>query len=390
MRSSGVFAYNQIERIVWGEPAAAALKTEVERSRLKRVFLVVEPVLAQETDEVKKLGDALGARIAGIFERMPAHDPFVPVLEAAAAAREARADAIVSVGGGSQTDAAKVMQICLRHDVTDAETLAGFAVTVEADGTLGNLDYEGPAVRQIAIPTTLAGAELNPQCTSTDERIGAKRQFRHPLIVPRVVIYDEAITVLTPEWLWLSSGMRAVDHCVEALCSASANPISDATASEGLRLLTAGLRRCKADPRDLEARQRCLLGAWLSLIGRQGGVQMGASHAIGHVLGGTCDVPHGYTSCVMLPSVMRYNRLVNAERQKLVSALMGRAGAEAGDVIEAFIAELGLPGRLSDVGVGREQFRLVADHVMHDAAIHSNPRRIRSAAKVVEILEIAA
>jgi len=103
-----------------------------------------------------------------------------------------------------------------------------------------------------------------------------------------------------------------------------------------------------------------------------------------------CDVPHGYTSCVMLPPVLRYNRSVNAERQKLVAEAMGHAGEDAAEVIAAFIKGLGLPERLSEVGVTRDQFAMIADHAMHDSWLHTNPRKITSVEQVYEILEMAA
>jgi maleylacetate reductase len=129
---------------------------------------------------------------------------------------------------------------------------------------------------------------------------------------------------------------------------------------------------------------------WLAMQGRSAGTSMGASHAIGHVLGGSCEVPHGQTSCVMLAHVLRYNRSVNLERQKLVAEAMGHPGEDAADVIAAFVASLGQPGRLSEVGVKREQFAMIADHVMHDSWLHTNPRKITSVEQVYEILESAA
>jgi maleylacetate reductase len=146
----------------------------------------------------------------------------------------------------------------------------------------------------------------------------------------------------------------------------------------------------KQAPDDFEARLDCQLAVWLAMAGRQAGAQMGASHAIGHVLGGSCDVPHGYTSCVMLSPVLRYNRSVNATRQKLVAEAMGFPGADAADVIASFVKDLGLPGRLSEVGVKHDQFAMIADHAMHDSWMHSNPRKITSVEQVYEILESAA
>ena len=108
----------------------------------------------------------------------------------------------------------------------------------------------------------------------------------------------------------------------------NAQPLSDGTSLHALRLLGRGLRAVKADPADLEARLDCQLGAWMSMIGSQNGVQKGASHGIGHVLGGTAGVPHGYTSCVMLPHVLRFNEPVNAERQALGQRGARPAGRE--------------------------------------------------------------
>src|SRR5262249_20863827 len=141
---------------------------------------------------------------------------------------------------------------------------------------------------------------------------------------------------------------------------------------------------------DLDARLDCQLATWLSTAGRIGGAKMGASHAIGHALGGTCGVPHGYTSCVMLPHVLRYNRTVNAERQALVAGAMGHPGEDAADVISAFLAELELPRSLRAVDVTREKFDAIVEHTMYDEWLHTNPRKITSPAQVLEILDAAA
>jgi maleylacetate reductase len=387
---SGVLAFPAIERIVYGQPAAPALREEAERLGAQHVFLIVSGTMNRTTDEIAKVRAALGSRYAGQYDRMPPHTPRDAVLEVAAAARSAGADLIVSFGGGSCTDAGKMVQLCLRHDIRAMDDFDRFRTVVKADGTRTVPSFDGPTVRQVAIPTTLSAGEFNAQSGCTDPRIKVKHNFRHPLIVPRVTIFDPAPTVHTPLWVWLSSGIRALDHATEGLCSPASSPIGDASYVPSLRLLSQALRRVKRDPADLEARLDCQLGIWLSMAGRQGGAQMGASHAIGHVLGGTCGVAHGYTSCVMLPPVLRYNRAVNAERQRLVAEAMGHPGEEAADVIAALVSELGLPGRLSEVGVGPEQFPVIAANVLHDSWLHTNPRRITSAEQVLEILEAAA
>lgn len=387
---SGMFVFSAIERIVYGQPAASALFAEVERLSAKRVFLLVSGTMNRTTGEVAKVSDALGERYAGLYDGMPPHTPRDAVLDAAAMARAAGADLIVTFGGGSLTDAGKMVQLCLKHDITDLDGFDAFRAVTNPDGTRTVPDFAGPTVRQISIPTTLSAAEFNTSAGCTDQRSHVKQSFRHRLLVPRVVILDPAPTLHTPLWVWLSSGVRAIDHATEALCSQRSNPVSDASFLQALRLLSEALPRVKKNPADLEARLDCQLATWLAMAGRQGDIPMGASHAIGHVLGGTCGVAHGHTSCVMLPYVLRYNHGANADRQRLVAEAMGHPGAAAGDVIAAFIAELGMPGRLSEVGVGRERFREIADHTMHEEWVHVNPRRITQAEQVLEILEAAA
>jgi len=134
----------------------------------------------------------------------------------------------------------------------------------------------------------------------------------------------------------------------------------------------------------------CQFGTWLSMGALAAGIPMGASHGIGYVLGAVYDVPHGYTSCVMLPSVMRWNKSVNAERQALVSAAMGQTGKDAGDVLDAFIRGLGMPRSLQDVRIGPEHFDRIAEQAMGTPWVPRNPRKIDGPAQVREILVLAA
>ncbi len=154
-------------------------------------------------------------------------------------------------------------------------------------------------------------------------------------------------------------------------------------------MLSSGLPAAKRDPADLDARLNCQMGAWMSIKGAHNGVPMGASHGIGHVLGGTAGVPHGYTSCVMLPHVLRFNEPVTAERQKWVSEALGRPNDSAGDAVAALIASLGLPGTLRDVGVKREQLDRIAAESMHDRWLHTNRGRSMGPAAVRSLLDAA-
>ena len=389
MLKTGSFKFTAMEEVIFGEPAADAIASCARQRDARRVFLIVSGTLNRETDEIEKVIRTLGDRYAGLYDTIPPHTPRFAVLEASAAARDAGADLLVTFGGGSVTDGCKVVQICLRHNVKEVEDLDRFHIVTNADGNTRIPAFDGPVVRQISVPTTLSGGEFNPLGGCTDHRVKVKQGYRHPLLVPMAVILDPTPTVHTPTWLWLSTGIRAVDHAVEAICSIGATPYCDGAAIHALRLLGEALPRVKADPKDLEARLNCQIGAWLSMTAVTGGVPMGASHGIGHILGGTCDVPHGYTSCIMLPSVLRWNISVNKDRQALVSEAMGRPGADACEVLDSFISGLGMPRTLREVGVSADRFELIAKNSMHDRWLHTNPRKIEGPENVIEILEMA-
>ena len=381
MGTSGRVVFGQMEEVRFGMPAAQAVVEQADRLGAQRVFLMVSGTLRRNTKEIEAVLHALGTRCAGIFDAMPAHSPRSAVIAAAEQARAAGTDLIVTIGGGSITDAAKAVQLCLANNVSTPEGM---------DALRGAADVRVPTVRQVSVSTTLSAGEFSAIAGVTDERTRVKELFRHPGIMPAAVILDPAITLHTPEWLFLSTGIRAVDHCVEGICSAEANAYADAQALHGLSLLVRGLPRVKANPADVAARLDCQMGAWLSMGPLASGVPMGASHGIGYVLGALFDVPHGHTSCIMLPAVMRWNKAANADRQALVAAAMGHPGEDAGNLLDRFIGGLGMPRSLAAVGIGADAFSRIAEGAMGTPWVPRNPRRIEGPAQVREILEIAA
>jgi maleylacetate reductase len=381
----GHVVFGAMEEVVFGRPAANAIVEQTDRLHASSAFLMVSGTLNRQTDEIDKIRKTLGPRYAGTFDAMPPHTPREAVIAAANQARASDADLIVTVGGGSITDGAKAVQLCLANDIGTVDGIDQIrAVKAVAP------PMTAPKVRQISVPTTISGGEFSAIAGVTNANTKVKEMLRHPLVMPRATILDPAITVHTPEWLWLSTGIRAVDHCVEGICAREAHPYADAQALRGLSMLADGLPRVKANGRDLDARMDCQIGTWLSMGALASGVPMGASHGIGYVLGAEFGVPHGYTSCVMLPYVMRWNKSDNAERQALVSAAMGHPGEDASDVLDRFIRGLGLPRSLHDVKVGPEHFDRIAEQAMATPWIPRNPRRIDAPAQVREILVLAA
>ncbi|TMK07600.1 MAG: iron-containing alcohol dehydrogenase [Alphaproteobacteria bacterium] len=381
----GRVVFGAMDEVVFGHPAAEAIVAQMDRLGAARGFLMVSGTLNRQTAEIEKIRKALGSRCVATFDAMPPHTPREAVIAAAEQARAADADLIVTVGGGSITDGAKAVQLCLANNVRTVEDIERIRVHKGVAPPMN-----APTVRQISVPTTIAGGEFSAIAGVTNARTKVKEMLRHELVMPRAAILDPALTVHTPEWLFLSTGIRAVDHCVEGICSREAHPYADAQAVRGLSMLAQALPRVKADASDLDARMDCQIGTWLSMAPLSAGVPMGASHGIGYVLGAVFDVPHGYTSCVMLPSVMRWNKQDNAERQALVSEAMGQPGKDAADVLDRFIRGLGLPRSLQDVRVGPEHFEAIAEQAMKTPWIPRNPRKIDTPAQVREILLLAA
>lgn len=386
MQHVGSYQYPPMEFCIFGKPCAAAIVEEAERLGARRVFLVVSHTLNTTTDEIEKIRQALGDRCAGTFDAVPPHTTRDSVIKVASLALGAKADLIVAVGGGSVVDAAKIALMCMEHKITEPRDLDGFETTPER--RFGA--FRPPKVRMIAVPSTLSGGEYNSGSLVTDAERRLKQIFNHPLMMPRSVILDPEIARHTPEKLWLGSGTRAMDHGIEAVCSPRGNPLVEGVCLRGIRLLYDGLLRSKESPDDIEARAMCQYGSWLSAFGLQARVPMGASHAIGHVLGGTCNVPHYFCTAVMMPSVLRYNKPATSEAQKLISDSLRAPEEDASDTFAAFIRRLGLPGRLAEVDVTESQFGMIGENAMKSIFTRSNPQPIRSADDVVTILRLAA
>ena len=382
----GTYEFLAQDRVIFGEPAAQAVLQTANHYGAKRVYLVASKTLNRATDEIQKIRDALAERYVDTFDECVEHTPRSSVIELTARLRQANPDLVVTIGGGTPVDTVKLALLCLAENVQDEQTLGEFRIQVNAQGERHVPAVGKPPVRQVVIPTTLSAAEFTNLGGCTDPVRQVKDLYTGREIGAMVVILDPAITRHTPQWLWMATGVRALDHAVETLCSSSHQPFTDATCLHGLTLLIRGLEQVKRDPDDLEARLNCQLGVWLSATGIMR-VPMGASHGIGHQLGAVAGVPHGHTSCVLLPAVMRHNASVNAERQALIANALGAPETPAHILVADVIRSLEMPTTLRDVGVKRDQFEAIADGALQNMWVRTNPRKIDTKEQVFEILE---
>jgi maleylacetate reductase len=381
------YRYSALERVVFGQSAASAIISEVDRIGRRRVFVVTSRSVASSAP-FREIVAALGERCVGIYSEVTAHGPRECVISGSAVARSVEPDLLLAIGGGSAIDAAKLMLLCLRHDITKVDALDVYRGFPASDSSVRPAD-ESRWLRLVAVPTTLSAAEFTWFGGAYDAERRVKDPYGHPMMVPQAIILDPATTLATPLPLFLSTGMKAVDHAAERLASLSGEPLTEALAMQALRLLSRGLPRVLENPADLAARLDCQKGMAIAMVGPSAGVGVGASHAIGHVLGGHSGVSHGHTSCILLPPVMAWNRVANDDRQKLISEALGRPDVDAGTALSELVARLELPQRLRDVGVRREEFSAIAEKVLHDFAIRGNPRPVTAPAQVMEILDLA-
>src|SRR5271156_442922 len=385
---SGTYEFLPQDRVIFGRPAAEAVVETADRMAKRRLLIVASKTLSRKTDVVSKVQAALAERCVGVFDECIEHVPRASVLSLAAVVRKLEPDLIVTVGGGTPIDTVKVMLLTEAAGITDEPGFDAIRIRVEANGARVVPTVKDPPLRQIIIPTTLSGAEFSNLGGCTDPVRKVKDLYTGRLIGGQVIILDPTITVYTPAGLWLSTGIRAVDHAVETICSRRPQPFTDATCIHALRLLSKSLPANRADPADLAGRLNSQLAVWLATTGL-GRVDWGASHGIGHQLGAVAHVPHGHCSCVMLPSVLRWNQSVNAAQQATVAQALEAKDGDAATAVAKLVKALGQPTRLRDVAVRREHYDAIAAGAMQNVFVRSNPRPINDPAQIREILEMA-
>ncbi|MGB3865313.1 MAG: iron-containing alcohol dehydrogenase [Xanthobacteraceae bacterium] len=366
---------------------AEDIVTHLAKSRgAARVLPVVTSSLLANP-VVKATLDALGAAALPVFHDLKPHTPFKTVLALIETIERTHPDLVIVFGGGSAIDAAKISCLAAGGGVRNRDALLGFRSMPDSQG----ISQPSPGTRSlpiVAIPTTLSAAEFGIIGGATDVETGIKHMFKSDTLAPDIIVYDPWLGARTPLDLWLSTGIRSVDHGIETVLSRDANPFTDALALRGLALLRDGLSATHADTSSVEARHRCQLGVWLSgsSIGR---VRYGASHGLGHQLGAIAGVPHGMTSCVLLPAVLAFNAPISAAQQAEIASIFGHRGESAADAVRRFIDSLGLPTRLSQLKVDENVLPRVAETGLGNAFVKANLRPIQSADDVMAILRAA-
>jgi maleylacetate reductase len=366
---TGEFNLTRLERVIYGPGKIQALKDEMERRGLKRAVVVTTDVVAG-LPILKEVTGALGSYCASVFAGIVQHVPRGTVNELQKEIERVDADSLVSFGGGSPIDSSKV-------------------------AIYGLLDRR--ELVHIAVPTTLSAAEYTHAGGVTDESTRVKSGVYDPRVLPRTVINDPSLSLSTPDWLWVSTGIRALDHAIECAYAIRHQPISDALAAKSIALFVEHLKPSISTKGDeqLAHRGNCQFASWYSIYGAAN-TRFGLSHLLGHQIGPRWNVPHGVTSCITLPNAMRFMAEIAAERFGPVAegyripfdpSNPKPAALACADRTEEFIAQFDVPKRFRDAGVPRDELGSIVAPIAHEIAHNGVVDRPMTEQEVLDLLE---
>lgn len=392
----GEFTPQATPRVVFGRGALARLGDELDALGVARAFVVSGPSVADKTDLLSRVRSILGKRWVGQYSGLSMRAPLPRAVEAARSASDLGCDALVGVGGSTVSDAARVVAFMVKEGALDAAGVRALGELLKVDPPI-TTGMVGLAT-VVHVPTTLSGGEFSiGKGRVLDEEAGEKIKIDHPGLHTDLVILDPEATRRTPDWLWYSTGVKALDHAIERLYARNHQPATDAPVLMAAELVFRNLQRSGGSSGDLDARLGCQVAAWLSMMGVPNNL-FGLSHAIGHAIGIRYGVPHGYTSCVTQPHVMAFNRPASAAKQAMLARAIGidmraqsdeAAAAEAARAVDRFIGALGMPRRIRDLDIPRDALGGLAEHVARNPYAHGNPIPVTRPEQAMEVLELA-
>jgi len=311
--------------------------------------------------------DTAGVRVT-LFDAVVADPPETVVQAATDIALAAGVDGVLSIGGGSAMDTAKLVAV-----------LAGGPQTLDTMYGVGAVT--NPRLPLILVPTTAGtGSEVTPIAIVTTGA-SEKKGVVSPVLLPDAAVLDAELLLGLPQAVTAATGIDAMVHAIEAYTSRHRkNPISDALAREGLSLLARGLPRAWADGGDLEARGDTLLGACLAGMAFAN-APVAAVHALAYPIGARFHVPHGVSNSLVLPHVLRFNMAAAGKAYGELAQVLDPAGTlPLPDMLQELSTRLGVPQRLRDVGIGAEDLPVLARDAMNQTRLLvNNPREVTEA-----------
>jgi len=370
-------------RVIAGEGLIDSAGFEFAKENAARALIVTDAVI-RETGLIDRVSAGVtdgGLEVAATFDDVPQDSDTEVVARCAEAAKEAGADSFLAVGGGSVMDTAKAANVLFTHGGTVREWEGFLTLPRENDGA----GRPVPLAPLAAIPTTAGtGSEASFAAVVKDRAEHIKVEIGDSVLFPDLAILDPAATATLPAPIAAATGMDALTHAIEGHVSSEWNPHADAFALQAIRLIRDNLERAVADTSDTEARGNMLIAASLA-IAPSGSGAIGITHSLSHPCGGHYEVQHGVANAINLPWVIEYNAAGGediADRYRTIAEVMAvSAGGDAAavgkalaDHVRELTSRLGLPGRLSEVGVPEDGIPVLVEGAMGDGCTLVNPR----------------
>ena len=366
-------------RVVAGHGLIEGTGFEFMKEGAGRVLIVTDQVI-RGTGLIEKVEAGVtdgGVEVAGVFDDVPQDSSTEVVQRCAEAAKESGADSVLAVGGGSVMDTAKVANVVASHGGTTHDYEGVYACPRENDGMGKPL----PVMPLACIPTTAGtGSEVSAAAVIKDHEAKVKLELIDMPLFPRLAILDPETTRTLPASVAAGSGMDAMTHAIESYVAVDNNPHNDAKALHALRMIRDNLERAVLEPEDDSARGQMLIAASLAIA-----YSLGLTHSMSHPCGAQFGVPHGTANAINLPHVIRFNSAGGAEiadrYREINEALdleVGGSDEAVGDALAGYVTQvnqnLGLPQRLSEVGVPEEGIPALVEGAVGDGCTLMNPR----------------
>lgn len=379
------FIFHIPTKIVFGGEALKEVVKEMDSLGMRRAVVVTDVTL-KDHPMVKSLVATLGERKAGLFAEVIPDSSIQVVNRGVDVFRAAQADGLISIGGGSTMDTTKAIGVLAKKGKDDLREF------------LGRNKVGEPIVPHIAIPTTSGtGSEVTMFATIKDHESKVKNLMSDPNLIPPVAILDPLLTVGLPPAMTAATGMDAMSHAIESLHAREYEPICDGLAQQAIRLIVQYLPRCLEKGDDLEARGMQAIASTMGGMAFQNAL-VGCVHGMAHALGGLYGLHHGLANAILLSHGMRFNMPVSAARYRQVGEafgldLRGKSDAQIGEMavqaVENFTRQVGLPRRLSQVNIPKEDLGEVAKMAVADMAMRSNIRKVKDPQEIIPVLEAA-
>ena len=325
------------------------------------------PVIAQVMDMLK------AAKLSpGLYTAIKSNPNGENVAEGVSCYGDNGHDGVIAFGGGSALDAAKAIALMVGQDrpLWDFEDIGDNWTRVNVAGM----------AQVIALPTTAGtGSEVGRAAVITDRENHVKRIIFHPSMLPSQVILDPQLTVGLPASLTAATGMDALSHNLEALCSPFYHPMADGVAVEGISLVHRYLARAVADGSDIEARTQMLVCSSMGATAFQKG--LGAMHALAHPLGALYDAHHGTLNAILMPYVLKANRSAIEEKIDRLNRYLGLANSGFDGFLDWVVelrAQLGIPHALAAINIDDHDSETVGRMAVADPSAGGNPINLRS------------